>query len=523
MIGALLSAPLIALFYAGWKAGGLPFVPFDLFDWVARRLPGPLVTAGIDLLVKTIRMFDLGSTDTTAKAVEQLMGVVGFWAAGAVTGSVLFWILLARGRVSAYGAGVVLGMLAGIAASLTSQDVNRTATAGSFASGLWIVAVFLAWGAALGWAHDRLTAEAAAEGPIADRIDRRRFLIRLGSATAVLTVGGAVVGAIGGGRRVRETVGAERWSSRNTLPNAGAAVQPAPGTRPEFTPLESHYRIDINALPPVVSEEGWKLKVSGLVEKPVELSLADLRGYQPTHQFVTLSCISNVIAGDLIGTTRWTGVSLKRLLPALGLRPTATHLKIRSADGFYEVVAVETINADERVMLAYAWDGVPLTVDHGFPLRICIPDLYGMKQPKWIMTIEATDRWEPGYWVARDWDQEARMRATSVIDTVALGERTADAAGRQLIPVGGIAHAGARGISRVEIRVDSGEWREAQLRAPLSGTTWVIWRFDWPFEPGRHTFTVRCTDGSGTPQIATPAEPHPSGATGLHRRDARGR
>ena len=113
-------------------------------------------------------------------------------------------------------------------------------------------------------------------------------------------------------------------------------------------------------------------------------------------------------------------MSLQRLLPDLHLKPGATHLKIRSADEFYEIVALEVIRSDPRVMLTYAWDGVPLHVDHGFPLRIYIPDHYGMKQPKWIESIEVMDHWEPGYWVTRGWSKEARMRATSVIDTVAV-------------------------------------------------------------------------------------------------------
>jgi hypothetical protein len=191
-------------------------------------------------------------------------------------------------------------------------------------------------------------------------------------------------------------------------------------------------------------------------------------------------------------------------------------LKISAADGFYEVVDLRTIEDDERVMLAYAWDGVPLEVKHGFPLRIYIPDVHGMKQPKWIETIEAIDHWEAGYWVARGWDRVARMKATSVIDTVAMSAALAGASGTRLVPVGGIAHAGARGISRVEVQVDGGEWRRARLRTPLSELTWVIWRYDMPFQAGEHTLTVRCYDGSGAPQIATPSPPHPSGASGLH-------
>jgi DMSO/TMAO reductase YedYZ molybdopterin-dependent catalytic subunit len=308
-----------------------------------------------------------------------------------------------------------------------------------------------------------------------------------------------------------------RWSATHPLPNANATVQPAPGTRPEFTPLDRHYRIDINTIPPKIDERQWRLQVTGLVEKSLALTLQDLRRYDPMHQFVTLSCISNPVGGDLIGTTRWTGVSLQRLLPDLRLKPGATHLKIRSADQFFEVVALDAIKADPRLMLAYAWDGVPLTREHGFPLRIYIPDIHGMKQPKWIESIEVTDRWEPGYWVQRGWNKVAQIHATSVIDTVAV-DMTIIGAGRKLVPIGGIAHAGARGISKVEVQVDDGPWELAELRTPVSPLTWVIWRYDWPYQQGKHTFTVRCYEGNGTAQIATANPPEPNGATGLHGR-----
>jgi hypothetical protein len=123
--------------------------------------------------------------------------------------------------------------------------------------------------------------------------------------------------------------------------------------------------------------------------------------------------------------------------------------------------------------------------------------------------------------VVRGWDREALMKATSVVDTVAVDATTTGADGQRLVPIGGIAHAGARGISKVEVRVDDGAWRQARLRDPLSSTTWVVWRYDWPFQEGSHTVTVRCYDRDGAVQIAQPAEPHPSGATGLHSRRAR--
>jgi hypothetical protein len=124
-----------------------------------------------------------------------------------------------------------------------------------------------------------------------------------------------------------------------------------------------------------------------------------------------------------------------------------------------------------------------------------------MKQPKWIESIEAIDRWEPGFWVVRGWDSEARMKATSAIDTIATNMTIGQPNPQMRVPIGGFAHAGVRGISRVEIRVDSGPWERAELRPPLSGQTWVIWRYDWPLQKGKHTFTVRCFEEDGTPQI----------------------
>ena len=241
----------------------------------------------------------------------------------------------------------------------------------------------------------------------------------------------------------------------------------------------------------------------GLVNAPTEFTLDDLmNNYESRSEFVTLSCISNSVGGDLISTTYWTGVSLQDILRDVQPTEEARYLDITSGDGFYETVALDLIESDPRIMLAYAWDGRPIPFDHGFPLRIWIPDRYGMKQPKWITGIEVVGEStvRDGYWVERGWDEIARMHTTSVVDTVAIDSIIGEGDER-LVPVGGIAHAGARGVSRVEVRVDGeGPWHEARLRSPLSGTTWVIWRYDWPFEEGRHTFEVRAVESNGTPQ-----------------------
>jgi DMSO/TMAO reductase YedYZ molybdopterin-dependent catalytic subunit len=525
LVGLLLTAPLVGVFYAGWKLAGLPFVPFQIFDWITRLLPGSVITFGIDSMVKVIRALGIAEVSSAAKLAEQSMAILVFLVLGAVAGAVLFGILrVLRSRVSVIP-GIVLGAAAAVGAVALGRSLGGAGSVSSLGVEGWVIAALLGWGTALGLANRRLTRHRIAlrgETPHpeydarVERLDRRSFLVRLGAATATITVVGAAVGALAGGRRRINVASGNRWSADHPLPNADADLKPASGTRPEYTPLEDHYRIDITTSPPVLDAAKWRLKVGGLVETPLELTLDQIRAYEPLHQFVTLACISNPIGGTLIGTTRWTGVSLQRLLPDLKLKPEATHLKLSSADRFYEFVPLETIRDDARVMLAYDWDGVPLETKHGFPLRIYIPDLYGMKQPKWLLSLEATDRWEPGYWVKRGWDRTARMKATSVIDTIAVDMMIAQADSGTKIPIGGIAHAGARGISRVEVRVDDGPWTEARLRSPLSETTWVVWRYDWPFQAGNHTFTVRCVDGRGAAQIVEAAPPHPAGASGLH-------
>ena len=522
-VAAMLTAALIGIFFFAWRVAGLPFVPFDTFDWQTRVLPGRIIAFGIGSMVTVIRALKLGPTSTIAKTAEQVMAIVGLFIAGVVAGLIVFLILRTARRVHGFAIGLALGVVLGVPAMLITLQGSKTTSVAPETGAIWVLGAFLVWGAVLGRAEQRLIGigkmtDAATDAAVI-RIDRRRFLVRLGGTAAVITVAGAVVGELAEARRRREALMASgepmRWSATHPLPNANAAVQPAPGTRPEFTPLDRHYRIDINTIPPKIDQQQWRLKVSGLVERPLAPTLEQLQSYEPMHQFITLSCISNPVGGDLIGTQRWTGVSLQRLLPDLRLKPGATHLKMRSADQFFEVVSLDAIKRDPRIMLTYAWDGVPLPREHGFPLRIYIPDLHGMKQPKWIESIEATDHWEPGYWVERGWNKVAQMHATSVIDTVAVDMTMIDTDHRKLVPIGGIAHAGARGISRVEVQVDGGPWERAELRAPLSELTWVIWRYDWPYQSGRHTFTVRCYEGNGTPQIATPSPPEPNGATGL--------
>ncbi len=532
VLGTLLTAPLLAVFYLAEQVFGLPFPPFALFDWLARTLPGDVIVRSIEAMVDLIRRLDLGETSGTAKTLETLAALMIFFGGGVLAAMLLLasrdW-LAGRGRLSqGLWAGGLAGMLVGLPVVAISLAVDGLDTAPTIIA-IWLLLAFAVWGALLYWLAERWPGAQRSEVAVspmlmARPLSRREFLIRVGGASATLTVIGAAVGRYLEVREERNyqalvqqrRAAAAAVAGQIDPPNRDDPVIPVPGTRPEYTPLEDHYRIDINLRPQELDAATWRLRLGGLVERPLELTLDEIvNDFTRLDRYVTLSCISNPIGGDLISTTRWTGAPLAEVLARAGVLPEATHLRISSADGFYETVALDLVRDDPRLMLTYAWDGIPLLHEHGYPLRLYIPDRYGMKQPKWITTIEAIAGDEDGYWVVRGWDKEARVRATAVIDVVADDLRYTRE-GMTLVPIGGIAYAGARGISAVEVRVDDGPWQPAQLRQPLSDTTWVLWRYEWPFVAGRHTFTVRCREGDGTPQIEARAGTFPSGATGYH-------
>jgi DMSO/TMAO reductase YedYZ molybdopterin-dependent catalytic subunit len=488
--GVLLTAPLIAVWSAGWKAFDLPYPPFDFFDWIARVLPGPVVTRVIDAMVAGFAVLRINPA-SGAKLVEQAIAVGLAFATGTVTTAIVFALLAVSGEpASLFGS--ILGAVLGGLVLVMEQSLNRLTSPGEVQSVLWLLSTSLTWGVCVGFVYDHT------DGTVQPQADRRRFLLHVGNVAAATTLVGAGWSVLAD--QTSEEGPDVRWSTTNPLPNAGARVVPVPGTRHELTAVEDHYRVDVDTRAPALSRQRWRLKVTGLAGQSLNLALEELRRMEPLDQFVTLSCISNPPGGDLISTTRWTGVSLQRLLSRLSPPRTVTHIKVTSADGFFEVVSMADIRADPRIMLTYAWDGALLPVEHGRPLRLYIPDRYGMKQPKWIVSLDGLDHWEAGYWVSRGWDREGRVKATAAIDVVAVDRQVTDTGDRRLVPVGGIASAGARGVSRVEVQVDAGEWHVAELREPLSDTTWVLWRIEVPIPPGEHTLSARCFERDGTPQ-----------------------
>lgn len=516
-LGALTSIPIVMLMYLGNQLAGLSFVPFDVFDLAKRALPGP-TEALVNLIDDTIITLSSGSLPVTPGLIEQILALVQFVVIGGLFG-IFLAILDQRGTMQRLPA---IGLAAGLV--LSGLIISTEALLGSLADrpllgALWLGALFLAWGLVLGWLirEMHLSDLAEADG------DRRRFLYWVGTTAVVL-----IAGALGLGALIRRRESTKEFGRTLVTPESGTTsgaaasppeeelanrIEPAPGTRSEVTSNEDFYRIDINRTPPEIDAGTWHLEISGLVENPLSLTLEEIRARPTVSQYITISCISNSVGGELISTSLWTGTRLKDLLEEVNVSLGAQEVYIEAIDGFYESVSMADM-MDERTLLVYEMNGEPLPVEHGFPLRIYIPDRYGMKQPKWIVRMELIDKEGPGYWVDRGWSKEARVRTTSVIDNVAVGQPSSDG---ERIPIGGIAWAGARGISKVEVQVDDGPWTEAQLRIPpLSQLTWVQWRYDWAPQPGRHTAGVRAFDGNGDLQVLEDQDNYPNGSAGVY-------
>lgn len=538
LLGGLLTLPLMALSYLGSVLAGLPFFPAFIFAFLRDIAPGELVPRTVQTMSSIITSLNIGRVDTVAKTAEEIISLIIVFVIGLVVGGIAFAIYNAvlKKRADAL-AGLALGAILGLIVTLIQTNYPRLIITDMLFTAIWTFALFILFGLALSYIYNTLRFRIAAPAPTADAtpaasvesLDRRQFLIRVGTGAAVVTAVGAGVGALLNRTDEVTTVAsaptpdatAEAMATSVPAQAANGEFVAAPGTRSEITPLAEHYRIDISTIIPQIPEEGYvlpfttRISSDGVQRTLSELTLDQIRNdFEPIDAMITMSCISNNVGGDLISTLEWTGARMSDILATMDVPEGANYLYITGADGFDEFVSIDLINSDDRIILAYDWAGQPLIPKHGFPLRIHIPDHYGMKQPKWITGIEFVAADTGGYWVRRGWDAQALARATSVIDTVAVDDRFQDEAGQVYIPLGGIAWAGDRGISRLQVRVDSGDWVDAVLKEPLSDRTWILWRYDYPFSEGVHEIEVRCEEADGTPQIEQSAGTFPSGATG---------
>jgi DMSO/TMAO reductase YedYZ molybdopterin-dependent catalytic subunit len=542
LFGLLTSLALMAVSYLGNLLVNLPFLPFDLFDWLTRHLPGSIVETGIGSMVAIITALHLGPTASTAKLAEQIQALGLVAITGVVFGLVMGWVAATR-RAWLASTGWVGGVLLWLGMALAETNLPQAVPNLLFFGLVWLLALLLGWGWLLYRIMDNYAGDTAnltavnslARAPTLTArgsLTRRNFFINAASGAAGLVV--LALGLVNFRRdkpvtsgqvnpveapvpTYNQLYGPQYTSGPAASPSPAelaSRFDPAPGTRPEVVSAKDFYRIDINTVPPVIDGAAWRLAIAGLVNKPASITLDNILNHASVSQAVTLSCISNEVGGDLIGNNFWTGVPFKNILAEVGLQPSATWISFMAADGFYESMSVKEA-MDPRCLLVYAMNGQLLLPEHGFPLRVYIPNHYGMKQPKWLTQINLTSAPAAGYWVERGWDMDAFPETTSVIDTQAVNKSSIAADGT--LPLGGIAWSGVRGIQKVEVQIDNGAWTPVKLRTPaLSPLTWVQWRYDWKAVTGSHTLTVRATDGTGALQSNQDAGPGPLGATGLH-------
>jgi DMSO/TMAO reductase YedYZ molybdopterin-dependent catalytic subunit len=333
-------------------------------------------------------------------------------------------------------------------------------------------------------------------------------------AAVVVGAAGSSLGAIARERRSIET-----GSRDAALPSPERALEPAPsglrveGVPPLLTPNEDFYRIDTNITVPRISAEGWTLRVHGLVARELELTLDELSDLGLVEADITMACVSAEVGGDLVGTARWLGVPLPRLLGMAGVEPGGEQVVGRAEDGWTAGFPLEAALDGRDALVAVGMNGEPLPAAHGFPARLVVPGLYGyVSATKWLAEIELAPSDFDAYWVPRGWAKEAPIHRQSRIDRPADG---AELPGSEVVAAG-VAWAPLVGVDAVELQVDDGGWQPAELGPALSDAAWRQWVWRGELEPGEHHLRVRCVGGDGKRQTGEVSPPRPDGATGWH-------
>jgi DMSO/TMAO reductase YedYZ molybdopterin-dependent catalytic subunit len=477
-----------------WTVSGfsktVSFPPTAIASAVVRETPGDVATFFIELL--------------------------GHWAMRLVTVGALAGALLAGAEAFARTfrdrrpmplvAGTLLVALAAVAAL-----VEPSAQARVLPTALALCAAAAIYAFAAAGIYDRLS---PSHGP---DLGRRR-LLRVGAGGAIgIALGGGVLGwfarRFGGGpdRDVKLVAPSEPA----TIPDRGPFPNVA-GLSPEVTSAADHYVVDINFLKPSVEADGWTLTVKGLVDNPLQLDFSTLqRRFEVVEDYSVLTCISNEVGGPLIGHSSWQGVRLQDVLEEARVRAGTVDISFRAADGYTDSIPL-AVAMDPDVIIAVAQNGEPLRQEHGFPCRVRVPAIYGMKNVKWLEEIEAVGYDFKGYWMQRGWSDSAIVKTESRIDVTPDDPRV----GEQYW-IAGVAWAGDRGVSRVEVTTDGGgSWENAELKGPIAQASWRLWAYRWtPEEKGDHEVACRAADGNGDLQSAATAPPHPSGASGYHTVD----
>lgn len=501
---------------AGLIAAAVLFSVAELFAAFFPPVASPLTSVGstfIDFTPPWLKNFAVDTFGTNDKMVLILsMGLVAA-IASAVIGLIALRSLRTA-RILILSLAVVMGVC--ILTRAGADPIDLLPLVLGTAAGVFAVGFLLP-------SRERSTAAAGLGAEPAVGADRRTFLIRavvLTGAAGLATVGGKVFALS------RDAAVAVRQALK--LPAAKVKAVPLPegvqapvdGVEPFVTSNDNFYRIDTALIPPEIDPANWQLRVHGMVEQEFTMSFAELLAQDLVESYVTLTCVSNVVGGNLVGNAKWLGYPVRQVLARARPLPGADMVLSTSKDGFSASTPLPVLQDDRDALLAVGMNGEPLPLNHGFPVRMVVPGLYGyVSATKWVVDLEVTTfAQQSAYWTTRGWSAHGPIKTASRVEVPrALARIPLDSLKDGALALGGTAWAQTRGISKVEIQLDGGEWREAVLASEASVDTWRQWSYLWDgATQGDHQVAVRAYDGTGTLQVADQAPPEPDGATGWH-------
>ncbi len=494
---------------AGMLGAGAALVTVSLvslLDADGTSVTGAVQNRFIDTFAGSLKNLAVSVFGTFDKAAIKVGTVVVVLVLGAVAGAA------AMGRsmvlTAIFGAFAVLGIGCALGDPLASAPVAIAASILGAVAGVTV---------AVGMERRWRMPLPANRGTASDLPEpsRRTVLVSAAGTGVVLVLGGWVAGA------ARTSMRQAKRVAVRVLPRPARRV-PVPARQPfevaglstYVTPTADFYRIDTAVDVPVVDPGTWRLKITGRVDREHTYTYADLLARKLVEVPITIQCVSNEVGGDLIGTARWIGVPLAELLDEAGVQNGADQVMGRSVDGFTAGFPTKVALDGRDALVALGMGGRSLPAEHGFPARLIVPGLYGyVSATKWLQEIRLTTfADEQGYWVPLGWSRLGPIKTQSRIDVPYEGARI----GSGPTSIAGVAWAPTRGIATVEVQVDDGPWRSAELGRVASEDTWVQWRLRWDAPLGKHTVAVRATDRTGAVQTGAEAPPDPDGATGHH-------
>lgn len=516
--------------FIAWAAlagviGGAVFLAIaELFALLFARAASPILAVGgfvIDIVPQPVKEFAIATFGEYDKIV--LLGSLGL---AVVIASAIAGIL----QLVKAPLGVVALLIAGVlstAAIVTRAGAPALAflppVLGTVAGSIVLVLLvkrLRAWRAAAlpERPENADTENTDTEAAAPKGIDRRRFFVLAAisgaSAVVVGVASRAVSMTVGSVEAIRDTLKLPAAKSKVTVPE-GAELD-IKGLSKLFTPNKDFYRVDTALTVPSIDPSTWRLVIDGMVDQRVEMSFQDILDMGLDEYSITLTCVSNEVGGELAGNAMWLGVPLRDVLKKAGVKSGADMVLSKSVDGYTASTPLSALTDDNLdAILAVAMNGEPLPAEHGFPVRMVVPGLYGyVSATKWLTELKVTTfEKDEAYWTPRGYSAEAPIKFSSRLDTPKIGE--AVPAGK--IPIAGVAWAQSVGIERVEVQIDDGEWTPVTLSTPINADTWVQWFMEWDATPGTHYVAVRAVNKNGDLQIEERAPIAPDGSSGWQR------